>query len=162
MAVDYFLALDTIKGESIDATYKGQIQVLSWSFGESNTVPPPTTGGGGAGKPNFSDFNLMKLVDAASPLLIRACALGTTLKTATLSGRRTATGSAGKPFAFLLIQFTNVHVTSVQQSGSSEVPSESVSLQYSAIKYTETPTTATGAPGTPITFTYDLATNKGS
>ncbi len=42
--VDYFLKFDGIKGESADAKHKDEIDVESWSFGETNTV-----GGGGAG-----------------------------------------------------------------------------------------------------------------
>ena len=34
-AFDYFLKLDGIPGESIDAKHKGEIDVLSWSWGES-------------------------------------------------------------------------------------------------------------------------------
>ena len=35
MALDYFLKLDGIPGESVDAKHKGEIDVLSWSWGES-------------------------------------------------------------------------------------------------------------------------------
>jgi type VI secretion system secreted protein Hcp len=44
-AVDYFLKIDGIEGESLDEKHKGEIDVLSWSWGESQEGP--TTGGGG-------------------------------------------------------------------------------------------------------------------
>ena len=37
-AFDYFLKLDGIPGESIDAKHKGEIDVLSWSWGESQEI----------------------------------------------------------------------------------------------------------------------------
>ena len=37
-AFDYFLKLDGIPGESVDAKHKGEIDVLSWSWGESQPI----------------------------------------------------------------------------------------------------------------------------
>ena len=37
-AFDYFLRLDGIPGESTDAKHKGEIDVLSWSWGESQEI----------------------------------------------------------------------------------------------------------------------------
>ena len=39
-AFDYFLKLDGIPGESTDAKHKGEIDVLSWSWGESPEIAP--------------------------------------------------------------------------------------------------------------------------
>ena len=50
MAVDYFLDLDGIPGESQDEKFKDKIQVLSWSWGASNVSSVAGTGGSGAGK----------------------------------------------------------------------------------------------------------------
>ena len=41
MAVDMFLKLDGIKGESLDATHKDEIDVLAWSWGLSQSGVPP-------------------------------------------------------------------------------------------------------------------------
>ena len=35
MAVDYYLKLDGIEGESVNAKFKNQIQLLSWNWGAS-------------------------------------------------------------------------------------------------------------------------------
>ena len=59
MAVDVFLKLGDIKGESKDAKHAGEIDVLSWSWGVSQTGTMGVGGGGGAGKANFSDLNFM-------------------------------------------------------------------------------------------------------
>ena len=40
MAADYFLQITGIPGESKEAKHKDWIDVLSWSFGESNPATP--------------------------------------------------------------------------------------------------------------------------
>ena len=68
MAVDMFLELDGVKGESVDKTYKGKnaIDVLAWSWGMSNSGTFHHGSGGGSGKANFQDITVTKYVDAAS------------------------------------------------------------------------------------------------
>ena len=70
MAVDVFLKLGDIKGESKDSKHAGEIDVLSWSWGVSQTGTMAYGGGGGAGKANFSDLSFMHAVDKASPVLM--------------------------------------------------------------------------------------------
>lgn len=36
-AVDYFLRIDGVPGESMDAKQRGEIDLESWSWGEANT-----------------------------------------------------------------------------------------------------------------------------
>ena len=50
MAVDYFLNLGTVEGESADHKHKGEIDLQSWSFGATNAGSFSMGGGGGAGK----------------------------------------------------------------------------------------------------------------
>ena len=40
VAVDYFLKIDGVPGESADAKHKGEIQLDSFSWGETNTSDP--------------------------------------------------------------------------------------------------------------------------
>ena len=47
--VDYFLKIDGIPGESMDTKHKDEIQVLSFSFGESQSGTMAFGGGGGSG-----------------------------------------------------------------------------------------------------------------
>ena len=52
MASDYLLKLEGIKGESLDAKHKDEIEIESFSWGATQ---PGTfaSGGGGAGKVSF-------------------------------------------------------------------------------------------------------------
>ena len=76
MAVDMFLSLDGIKGESADKTQEGEIDVLAWSWGLSNTGTFHHGDGGGAGKANFQDISFTKYIDKSSADLLYSCASG--------------------------------------------------------------------------------------
>ena len=69
-AIDYFLKLDGISGESKDSKHKDWIDVLAWSFGESNPGTLGTGGGGGAGKVQMQDIHFTTKVNKASPTLM--------------------------------------------------------------------------------------------
>ena len=76
MAVDMFLDLDKIKGESQDKTWKDKIDILAWSWGMSQSGTMHTGGGGGSGKANFQDISITKYLDKSSTDLMKACSKG--------------------------------------------------------------------------------------
>jgi len=92
MAEDIFAKLGDIKGESLDDKHKDEIEVLSISWGLSNSGSMAHGSGGGEGKASFSDLSFMHNVDKASPVLMQACALGTHLKDATITHRKSGKG----------------------------------------------------------------------
>jgi type VI secretion system secreted protein Hcp len=75
MAVDMFLKIDGIDGGSRDHKHKGEIELLSYSWGLSQSGGA-TGGGGGAGKVVVQDFSIVKQLDAASPQLMEKCCQG--------------------------------------------------------------------------------------
>jgi type VI secretion system secreted protein Hcp len=111
----------------------GSSPVLSWSWGISN---PPTTGSGsggaGAGKVNLQDFSLLKRINPLSTELFQAVATGQHFTKAVIS---VPIGGPGSPFA---IEYTlrTVFVSSLQQSGSADQSTESVTLAYGAVQQT--------------------------
>jgi len=130
MAVDYFLKLDGIEGESADSSHKNEIQLMSWSWGASQVSSVAGTGGSGAGKVDCSDFSLMTYFDKATPKFFKSIGLGTHLASGTLSAVKS--GAQGKPY--LKVDFAEIFVTSLQISGSSEVPTVAISFTYNEIK----------------------------
>jgi len=132
--VDYFLKIDGIPGESQDKTHKDEIQVLSFSFGESQAGTMAFGGGGGAGKVQMQDFHFMMNVNKASPKLFLACATGDHIPKAVLTARK-----AGKdPQDYLKVEFTDLLVSSFQTNGDSHansLPMDSVSLNFTAIAW---------------------------
>jgi type VI secretion system secreted protein Hcp len=156
MAVDFFLKLDTIQGESVDENFKDQINVMSFSWGGSQTTSVAGSGGSGAGKVNLADLSIMKYLDKATPKLFQAMCKGTHVATGTLSGVKA--GADGKPF--ITIDFKELFITSVQTSGSSEVPMESVSFSYNEIKIEYFQQNEQGILTSTGAITYDLKANK--
>lgn len=156
MAVDYFLKLDSIQGESVDQNHKDEITVLSFSWGGTQQTSVAGTGGSGAGKVSLSEFSIMKHYDKASPLVFKAMLSGTHIKSGTLTANKA--GGAGKPF--LKIDFTELFVTSQQMSGSSEIPTESVSFSYNSIKVDYSTQNEQGNLASTGAITYDLKQNK--
>ncbi|HYN78560.1 MAG TPA: type VI secretion system tube protein Hcp, partial [Lamprocystis sp. (in: g-proteobacteria)] len=73
MAVDMFLKLEGVTGESQDKTHTGEIDVLAWSWGLSQSGTFHTGGGGGAGKVNVQDLSFTKYIDKSSPNLMLYC-----------------------------------------------------------------------------------------
>lgn len=105
---DAFLKLDGIKGESADSKHKGEIDIMSFSWGMKQSGTSATGGGAGAGKVKMLDFQITKQTDAASPLLMLACANGKHLKEATFVCRK----AGGDQLEFLKIKLTDVLVSS--------------------------------------------------
>jgi type VI secretion system secreted protein Hcp len=130
MAVDYFLKLDGIEGESADSNHKNEIQLMSWSWGASQVSSVAGTGGSGAGKADLSDFSLMTYFDKATPKFFKSIGAGTHIASGTLSAVKS--GAQGKPY--LKVDFAEIFVTSLQISGSSEVPTAAISFTYNEIK----------------------------
>ena len=161
MSERWFLKIDGISGESTDAAHKGEIDVESWSWGVGRIGTPGggSGGGGGAGKASFEDFHFVSRISAASPPLLNACATGTHIKQATLSGTRGAGKS--KSVDYLKYKLSDVTVTNVEQfDGEGQAPSEQFSLNYSKIEVSYSPQTASGKIGSPVTFGYDVKANK--
>ena len=158
MAASIFARIGTIKGESLDARHKDEIEVLSWSWGVSQSGAIAHGGGGGAGKASFHDFNFTHHVDRASPALMRACATGEHLKDATIIVRKAGKGQQ----EYLVIKMTDVLVTSVSLSVSAEGDAtvESVALAFAKVDLEYKPQKPDGSLDAGVHFTYDLKANK--
>lgn len=134
MAVDMFLNIEDkkVKGESRDKTHKETIDVLSWSWGMSQSGSMHTGGGGGSGKANVQDLSLTKYIDRASPDLLKACCSGTHYKNAKLIVRK----AGGNPLEYLIITMEGVLVSSVSTGGSGgeDRLTENVTLNFGKVK----------------------------
>lgn len=162
MAVDYFIKVGEVKGESKDKKYADWIDVLSFSWGLSQSGSFGYGGGGGTGKVNVQDLSFMKRMDTASPDLMLHCAAGEHYPEATLVARA-AGGTGGGPVEYMKIVLSDVIVTSVQHSGSGgadERPMESVSLNFAKVFATYTGQEQTGAAGTSPYIKWDVSANS--
>lgn len=158
MAVDFFLKLDGINGEATDQNHKNEISLLSWSWGATQSTTVGSGGGSSAGKASVADLHIMKNYDAASVPLFKALLKGEHIANAVLTANKSGSADGGKPF--LKLTMTQVMVTSVQTSGSSEIPTESVSLSYGTIKVEYSKQNDQGVLTAAGSVTYDLLQNK--
>ena len=159
MAIDYFLRIDGVPGESVDAKHKGEIDVESWSWGEAHPVPPGGGGSGsGTGKVQVQDFNFTAKVSTASPNLMLACASGKHFKSAVLTARK-----AGKSQQdFLTFSLSDVLVSAYQTGGAEGevVPGDSVSLNFAKIQVEYKQQNPDGSLGASIKAGWDVKQNK--
>ncbi len=159
--VDYFLKIDGIPGESKDAKHKDEIQMLSFSFGETNAGTFASGGGGGAGKVQMQDFHFVMNVNKASPKLFLSCANGSHIKAATLTARK-----AGKDQQdYLIIKFGDLLISSFQTSGQADaghLPLDQISFNFAKIDITYKEQKADGTLGGSTNVNYDLKQMKSS
>src|SRR5947208_12749718 len=112
-AVDYFLKVDGIQGESKADKHKDEIDIESFSWGATQSGTFAVGGGGGAGKVAMQDFHFTMGVNKASPALFLSCATGDHIKNATLTCRK-----AGKDQQeFMKVTMSDVLVSSFQTGG---------------------------------------------
>lgn len=158
MAVDMFMKIPNIKGESKDAVHKEEIDVLAWSWGASQSGTTHTGTGGGAGKVNVQDLSFTKYVDKSSHLLLGGCFKGTHYDDALLTVRK----AGDKPLEYIKITMTEVMVTSVSTGGSGgeDRLTENVTLNFAKVKFEYTPQKATGGGDATVDFEFDIAANK--
>jgi len=160
MAENWFLKIDGIDGESTDAAHKSEIDVLSWSWGVSQTGPGGSAGGGGgAGKSAFQDFQFVARLSKASPKLFLSAATGTHHGWAALTGVKIA--AKGQTAEFLKYKLSDVMVSSVQHGGGEgSEPTEQFSLNYSKFEISYSPSSASGKLGPAVEAGFELKQNK--
>lgn len=135
MAIDVYLQIDGIKGESADAGHQGWIECSSveWAVTQPKSATASTAGGHTAERANLSEIGITKLADLASPILFQSSACGKTFPKAKLEFMR-ADGD-GKPIKYFEIQLENVLICHMASSVSEGmVLSESLGLKFSRIK----------------------------
>lgn len=86
MAIDVYLQIEGIKGESVDSEHVGWIEVDSanWGVTQPKSATASTAGGHTAERCEHRTISLSKLTDLASPLLMQTCSSGRTLPRAKL------------------------------------------------------------------------------
>jgi type VI secretion system secreted protein Hcp len=161
MAVDMFLDLDGVKGESVDKKYKDKIDILGWQWGIANTGTFHHGAGGGAGKASFNDISISKYVDAASPNIMLFCANGKHFAKGKIIVRKAGGENA---LEYLTVELTNVLVTNYNLGGGGgqERLVENVSLNFAKVKVEYSTQTEKGGKGSPQAFAWDISTNSSS
>jgi len=160
MAVDIFMQIDTVKGESTDSKFKDSIEVASWSWGLTQSGTTHAGQGSGAGKVNVQDLSFTKFVDTASPVLLQHCCKGQHFSKATLTMRK----AGSSPLVYLVIELKNVLISSVSlaTAASDDRQTEVVTLNFGQFSYSYTPQKADGSGGAAIQTTWNIPGNSPS
>jgi type VI secretion system secreted protein Hcp len=160
MAVDLFLKIDGIEGESKDSKHPHEIELTSFSFGATQTGSFSAMGGGGSGKVRMGDFNFTVPTQISNPKFLHACATGLHIPQAVLTCRK-----AGKEQQeFLKYTFGDLLVSGFQivgGSGNSNDPLvEQVSVNFAKIQVEYKEQKADGTLGGSVKAGYDLKQMK--
>lgn len=126
-AVDFFLKIDGVEGESNDPSHKCEIDVLSWNWSESRSGRPGADSG--AGKVHMNDVIFTFTANKAVPQLSIAVASGQRFPKAILTCRKAGKGQQG----YMTWTFADVVVQSFQIGGDQGalVPNVTITLSFS-------------------------------
>ena len=157
MGTDIFAKIGDIKGESVDSKHKDEIEVLSFSWGVTNSGSTSTGGGAGTSKATFQDLSIVHGIDKATPALLNACATGQHIKDATITHRKAGKGQQ----EYLIIRLNDVTITAVTHAGAEDQPyAESVSLKFAKVDLEYKPQRSDGTLQEGLHFKFDLKANK--
>lgn len=161
MAVDAYLQIEGIKGESSDSKHKDWIEIFNvgWNVHQPRSSSVSTAGGHTNGKAELSDLTFKKLADIASPILQQTCAMGKTIPKVKLEFMR-ADGN-GEPIKYYTVELENVMISTVSPStGDGGLITERVSLAFSKMKWTYTQQKISGGSSGNTSGGWDSAANK--
>lgn len=161
MALDAFVKIDGIPGETTDDGHKEWIQVRQIEHIMSQKASPSTVDAGGitAAKPEHQPLRIRKFIDKASPVLAEQCASGKHIPTVTIEFMRSSGNTRVK---FMKIDLAEAIVSKIEQDGKEagdDVPSEWVSFSYGKIKWSYITHSRSGDPGGTVPGGWDLTKN---
>jgi type VI secretion system secreted protein Hcp len=153
-----FFKIGDLKGESVDDKHKGEIDVLAWSWGLSQSGTTHMGTGGGAGKVNVQDISFTKYVDKSSPNLIQYCCNGKHFADALLTVRK----AGENPLEYLKITLKDLMIAAVTTGGSGgeDRLTENVTLNFAEFKVEYTPQKKDGTGDAAVTVGWNIAENK--
>lgn len=157
MAVDMFIKIEGIEGESLDHKHKNEIDILAWSWGMSQSGSFHVGGGGGAGKVNVQDVSFTKWVDKSSPKLMLHCCNGKHITKAHLVVRK----AGEKPVEYMVIDMERLMVTSLSTGGSGgeDRLTENVTLNFEKVKVKYIPQKEDGSADAAQEMGWDMGQN---
>jgi type VI secretion system secreted protein Hcp len=161
MAIDVYLQIDGIKGESADSAHQGWIELTSanWGVTQPRSATMSTAGGHSAERCDHRTLSITKLADLSSPILMQTCSMGKTIPKAKLEFMR-ADGD-GARVKYYEVELENVMIASVDQAAhEGTILHDSIGLRFSKVKWKYTQQKVSGGAGGNTVGGWDLAANK--
>jgi type VI secretion system secreted protein Hcp len=136
-----FLWIPGVTGEAVDASHKGEIEVVKWSWGLES--PREVATGQARGRTKFQELEIEKRVDQATATLMGYLKSNKPIDKAKLTVRK-----AGKePLEYFTIELNSVRITSVKTESENFELTEKVTIGFNKVTVTYTPQGGTGAKG---------------
>jgi len=137
-----FLKIAGVTGEAQDHDHKGQIEVVSWSWG----LQAPAAMGGAAsttGRAALQELVVTKRVDRSTPTLMQFVRNHKVVSEVILTVRK----AGATPLEYLKIELSNARITSLTTHSESADLIERIQLGCTKIRVTYTPQGAAGGKG---------------
>jgi type VI secretion system secreted protein Hcp len=161
MAIDAYLQIDGIQGESADAQHPGWIECgsVNWKLHQPRSATASTAGGHTAERAELSDVTFTKLCDLSSPILAQSCATGKTIPKAKFEFFR-ADGD-GMRVKYYEVELENVVIGDLAQAVAPGIGMmDHVGLKFSKVKWKYTQQKIAGGAGGNTSGGWNLATNR--
>lgn len=158
MSLAIFLQLDGVDGESTDDRHRNQIDLLSYSWGETQLVIH-SGGGGGASKVQVQELHCALHTCKATPALFLGVANGRHFRRAVLTVQR----GGQTPVAFLQWALGDVTLSAFEtaaEHGSTSAPIDQLSLHFNTIEIAYRQQRADGSLETAIQVGWDVIHNR--
>ena len=157
MAVEIFLEMDTVEGESQKSGFVGKIDLLSYSWASSQSATRQHGTGGGSGQANVGDISFSKYMDKSTPVLYKALLDGKHSDKGKITVRKV---TGGKPLDYLVIELEEVIISMYQTgggSGNDDRIFENLALNFKKFKMTYTIQDGKGAGQAKVPVEYDIS-----
>jgi type VI secretion system secreted protein Hcp len=149
-----FLKVGGVTGEAGDADHKGEIEIVSWSWGMQASVSAHT--GEASGRASITELEVVKRADQASPTLMSFLLNNKLVGQAKLTVRK-----AGKtPVEYFTVELQKVRITSIKVESQGTDLTERVRLGFQVVTVTYTPQDSKGGPGAANQIMYDAETAR--
>lgn len=161
MAIDVYMRIDGIKGESMDEKHKDWLECSSvtWGIHQPRSATASTGGGHTAERAELSEITFTKLADLSSPILMQHCAMGKTIPKAKLEFMRA--DAQGERIKYFEIELKNVLIGHIEPSiHPGDILTEHVGLKFSKVKWKYTQQKISGGSGGNTAGGWDLSANK--
>ena len=151
-AVDMFLKIEGVEGESKDKAHGKEIDILSLNW---STAMQSSRAGGGTGKASVEELSVTKYIDKATPKLFESLVTGKHIAEAKIVVR----SAGGNPVEYLKYTLKDIMVSSYSTGGSSgeDRPTENVSFSYGKVEVEYTELNPDGTPKQVIVQGWDAA-----
>ena len=132
MAVNAYLYIDGVDGPSTSKPKHIDVLSFNWGVSQTSTYGPGASGKEAkAGRADFTNLTIAKVVDKTTPFLCDHCASGDILKEVYILYDKPVGDAQDDYFRIYL---KDAIITGVHLSGSNENPTESVSFAFQSVE----------------------------